>query len=125
MAVAAREEHCNRRGFVHGGLLCTLADIAMGYHAAARDGTLTPHVTASLDLAFVRPAQCGDWIEAHVEIIRSGHVVTFAAARVVVGAAVIATGSATFVATGEDARCDERPMTGGLDVPFVPERGLT
>jgi acyl-coenzyme A thioesterase 13 len=71
------EEHGNARGAAHGGFLLTLADIALGYTAAAADPPLKL-TTVSISADFVGQARIGDWVEAQVDIERIGQRLAFA-----------------------------------------------
>lgn len=88
------EKHCNSAGIAHGGLISTMADIALGNsigHASISDeerqqwrstGELTrppvPRVTVSMTTDYAGSAKVGDWIEMHVDIQRLGKSLSFA-----------------------------------------------
>jgi hypothetical protein len=46
------ERHVNARGFTHGGVLATLADVALGYTAALQKDPPARLITASLTIDF-------------------------------------------------------------------------
>jgi uncharacterized protein (TIGR00369 family) len=100
LAVEVREPHCNSRGLAHGGLICALADNAMGLSAglAARADGLDPKaaLTVSLNVDFVDSARPGDLLEVLPAVVRVGRSLAFVECRVVAGERVIARGSATF-----------------------------
>ncbi|MGJ7461646.1 PaaI family thioesterase [Halomonas sp. MA07-2] len=59
LELGVEPHHLNRSGIVHGGVLCTLLDVAMsfsGLHCAAPDG-LRKAMTLSLTTTFVAPAK--------------------------------------------------------------------
>lgn len=90
-------KHTNARGFAHGGVLSTLADIALGYameSAATRSVSL---VTASLALDYAGTAKVGDWLEANVDIQKIGSRLAFANAYLSVGDSRIVRASAVFL----------------------------
>jgi uncharacterized protein (TIGR00369 family) len=64
--------HRNYGNAAHGGVLATLADVALS-HAVydAERPRLTP-VTVSLSVNFLSAAKLGDWLEARVRIDRLG-----------------------------------------------------
>ncbi len=69
--------HCNRRGFAHGGLLVTLADLVLGYalgRAAGQRGLLTVNLTAD----FAGAAQLGQWVEARADVQKAKGSLAFA-----------------------------------------------
>jgi uncharacterized protein (TIGR00369 family) len=90
------EKHRNRRGIVHGGMICTLADFAMGHAASLATGTPRKLVTVNLSIDFAGNASVGDWIEAHVDVMRPGTRVAFINCFIYHGAERIARSSATF-----------------------------
>lgn len=60
--------HCNNRGTAHGGLIATLADLALGYNLALAAGSRErPFVTVSLAVDFIGPASVGELLTASAE----------------------------------------------------------
>jgi acyl-coenzyme A thioesterase 13 len=92
----AERKHCNARGLVHGGVLATLADIALGYALAYSSEPPLSLVTASLTLDFAGSAKEGDWMEAHVDPQKAGSRLAFANCYVCVGDQRIVRASAVF-----------------------------
>jgi len=67
--------HCNSRGTCHGGLLATLADIALGYACALAgdaEGGRRNFVTVDLSLQYLASTQVGDWVQSEVTVLSSG-----------------------------------------------------
>ncbi len=80
----AEPKHANPRGMIHGGMLMTLVDHALGamvWHAVGRRFC----ATVSLNCDFVAAAKVGDWIEAVGEISRKGHSLIFVHGELMVG----------------------------------------
>ena len=96
VAVRAEEKHCNARGIVHGGLLSSLADIALGYNAAFSKEQPVPMVTASLSIDYAGAAKLGDWIEIETDVQKVGARMAFANCYFVVASKRIARASAVF-----------------------------
>jgi uncharacterized protein (TIGR00369 family) len=95
------DKHRNRRDIVHGGMICTLADFAMGMACSlARDPELKV-VTTSLSVDFAGNARPGDWIEARVDLLRVGRRMAFANCHVWRDAERIAQASGAFLVLGE------------------------
>ena len=90
------EKHANARGIAHGGLLLTLADIALGYRTAFSQDPPAGLITASLTADFAGAAKIGDWIEAHVDIQKIGGRLAFANAFLMVDGERIVRASAVF-----------------------------
>jgi acyl-coenzyme A thioesterase 13 len=66
------DQHCNRRGFAHGGLLVTLADITLGKTGERRSTPRARLLTTNLAFDFVDIARRGDRIEAQCDFQRTG-----------------------------------------------------
>jgi acyl-coenzyme A thioesterase 13 len=94
-------KHCNSRGFVHGGLLATLADLALGYTIAFLSDPPKSAVTASLAIDYVGSAKVGDWLEVRTDVQKGGGRLTFANCYIHCGDARIARASAVFASAGE------------------------
>jgi acyl-coenzyme A thioesterase 13 len=92
-----QEKHANARGLLHGGVVATLADVALGYALATSTSPPTSMVTASLNVDFVGSAQVGDWIETSVDIQKLGKRLAFATAFIVNKEERIARASGVFL----------------------------
>lgn len=92
----AEQKHCNTSGFVHGGCLSTVADIALGYNAAGFGAEETPMVTASITIDFAGSARAGDWVVYKTDVQKVGKKVAFANCYVHVGDKRIARASGLF-----------------------------
>lgn len=101
IALRVRPAHCNGKGFLHGGLISSLADNAMGLSVVeqlkaqgidrARGGS-----TVSLAVDFLASAQIGQWVEFVPRVLRIGGSLGFADCLVLADALPIARGNATF-----------------------------
>ena len=94
-------KHCNMRGGVHGGILATLADVALGYAMAFSTQPPTGLVTVSLALDFAGTAKVGDWVEARVDIQKQGGRLAFANCYISVGEQRIVRASGVYMVAGE------------------------
>ena len=92
-----QDKHTNARGLLHGGVLATIADVALGYSLATSTSPPTAMVTANLTLDFAGSAKPGDWVETSVDIQKLGSRLAFANAYFHVGAERIARASAVFL----------------------------
>ena len=95
------EKHCNARGTVHGGILATLADVALGYAMAFASNPPTSLVTANLTLDFAGTAKIGEWLEAHVDVQKQGSRLSFANCYISVNDQRIVRASAVFLVAGQ------------------------
>ena len=100
IGVWLREEHCNSRGFVHGGVIATLADNAMGltYGLAAKASghDLQSAVTLTLSVDYAAAARVGQWLQVEPRAIKAGRSIGFMDALIAADGATIARASATF-----------------------------
>ena len=96
IGLRAERKHCNNRGLVHGGVLATIADIALGYALAYASDPPLALITASLTLDFAGSAKEGDWIEARVDPQKAGRRLAFANCYIYVADQRIVRASAVF-----------------------------
>ena len=87
--------HCNRRGFAHGGLLVTLADLVLGYNLV-RAGGRGGGTTVNLSTDFAGSARVGDWVEARADVQKAKGNVAFANCYLSVGERRIVRASGIF-----------------------------
>jgi len=101
IGLAIEAKHTNSRGVCHGGVLATLADLALGYAMVARSGDKGSFVTAHLAVDYAGAARLGEWIESKVEIQHVGTRLAFANCYLVAGAKPIVRASAIFARDGK------------------------
>lgn len=101
LGLRVEQKHCNMRGALHGGIVATLADIALGYAIAFSTKPPTGLITANLSLDFAGTAKIGDWLEARVDVQKKGSRLAFANCYISVGEQRIVRASAVFVVAGE------------------------
>jgi len=103
IGVRIETKHANSRGSCHGGMLATLADLALGYAMLAHTGGKGGFVTAHLAVDYAGAAKLGDWVESVVEIQRMGARLAFANCYLVAGGKRIVRASAIFARAEKDA----------------------
>lgn len=96
MGLRLAKAHTNARGLIHGGLIASLADNAMGYSCAQATGWTTSFVTVSLAVDYVSSAQIGQWLVVECEVIKTGSTLCFAQSLIKADEAVIARANGTF-----------------------------
>jgi uncharacterized protein (TIGR00369 family) len=79
LSFAASHEHRNLQGLVHGGVLATLVDVAMGLAVRTAIPPGRRHVTIEMTVHFLRPAAPGA-IVATGSAVRVGSRIAFAEA---------------------------------------------
>ncbi|HKU95023.1 MAG TPA: PaaI family thioesterase [Vineibacter sp.] len=95
LGLRIEERHCNRRGFAHGGLLVTLADLVLGYSLVGATGR-RGGVTVNLTTDFAGAAQVGQWVEARADIQKATGALAFANCYLTVDGKRIVRASAIF-----------------------------
>jgi uncharacterized protein (TIGR00369 family) len=96
--VAAK--HLNFADILHGGMLSTLADQAMGMTAQRATGE-KPHATVELNVQFVGAVRLGDFVEAQCEVVRLTRSIIFMRSNMVVGTRVIGTATGIWKIRGK------------------------
>ena len=89
----AGEDHLNQRGTVHGGVLASMIDVAMGTAVSSAGGE-SP-VTVSLTVTYLEPGRPGR-LEARARVRKRGKRLIVVEAEVVQDEDVVADGLATF-----------------------------
>jgi len=93
VVVDARDEHLNPHGSVHGGLLATMLDVAMG-NAVAEAGGERP-VTVALSITYLEPGQRGR-LSATAQVRKRGKRLIIVEGEVQQDGDVLADALATF-----------------------------
>ncbi|BCM86944.1 PaaI family thioesterase [Methylobacterium indicum] len=70
------EKHRNRNGVVHGGVMATLLDMALGRTASDAQGGRR-QATINLDLQFLEPVQVGEFLVAECRVVRPTRSILF------------------------------------------------
>jgi acyl-coenzyme A thioesterase 13 len=109
IGLRAAEKHCNARGTVHGGLLATLCDIALGYTMALSSDPPLSLSTTGLNITYFGAAKLGDWIEAHVRIDRIGSRLAFANCELLVSGRPILHAVGLYAVVGSLTETESRP----------------
>ena len=91
--------HTNGRGLIHGGLIASLADIAMGYSCVHALGGASSLLTIGLALDFIGTAQVGQWLSVESDVIKTGRTICFVQCLIKADDAIIARANATFRVT--------------------------
>lgn len=101
IGLRADGRHVNARGAVHGGVLMTLADIALGYTTGLSEDPPVLLTTASMTIDFAGGAKEGDWVEARADIQKVGGRLAFANAYLFVEGKRIVRASGVFARSGQ------------------------
>jgi acyl-coenzyme A thioesterase PaaI-like protein len=96
LGLRAGAAHTNSRGFVHGGLISTLVDNAMGLSCARRLGDLASLLTVNLTVDFLGSALTGQWLEFDTVFVKPGGTLCFTQAFVTADGQPCARANAVF-----------------------------
>jgi uncharacterized protein (TIGR00369 family) len=93
----AQEHHLNLLGTLHGGMIATVADTAMGLAVRTRHEPGTSHVTGSLTVTYLSPGRPGS-IRAIGRAVKAGRQMGYGEADVLdASGRLLARASATFI----------------------------
>jgi uncharacterized protein (TIGR00369 family) len=90
------EPHTNSRGLIHGGLIASLADNAMGYSCAQAMGWTASLLTVSLAVDYIGTARIGQWLAVECDVIKTGSTICFAQSLIKADDTAIARANGTF-----------------------------
>jgi len=98
LGLRIEQRHLNSRGSCHGGLLATLADIALGYAcvAASEEGGGKNFVTIDLSIEYMASTRAGDWLYSEVRVLNVDTRTAAAAGHLMVDGQPVARVSANF-----------------------------
>ena len=96
IALRVADAHCNARAMLHGGVLSTLCDNAMGIACALAIGEGTSLVTVHLSVDFLDAVCAGQWVEISAAPTQPGRTIAFASADVTADGAPAGRATALF-----------------------------
>ena len=82
VGLRVRPSHVNYVGVAHGGVLATMADVALSLQPHLLDPGGLPVTTVSLTTHFLAAAKLGDWLEAECGIDRIGKRLAFVSGHI-------------------------------------------
>ena len=89
--------HTNSRGIVHGGLIATLADNAMGLSCSVQMKEPQRLVTISLNVDYLASANIGQWLAVETDFVKLGGSICYAQCLVTADGEPCARANATFM----------------------------
>lgn len=92
----AGPEHGNTAGFVSGGVIMLLLDVAMGVAVSANCGTEQLCPSMQIDTQFVAAAKAGQLLVASAEVSRVTSAVAFASAKLTADGQLVGTATGLF-----------------------------
>lgn len=88
--------HTNSRGIVHGGLIATLADNAMGLSCGLHLKEPGRLLTISLSVDYLGSANVGQWLAVETNFVKAGGSICFAQSLITADGTPCARANATF-----------------------------
>jgi uncharacterized protein (TIGR00369 family) len=112
------EKMANHAGFVHGGMISTLADSAMGRSVRTVKPAVVRAMSFDLKLSFISAAKIGEMLRATGRVVHAGRRTVVTECRIEgPGGKLVATASGTFAVTREKEDSVSTPLTS------LPPRG--
>jgi uncharacterized protein (TIGR00369 family) len=96
VAVRIQPEHLNSVRIAHGGFLATVADTAFGVILKRVLGSEFPPVTVNLNVDYLGAVREGDWLEAHVDVLKTGSSFSNASCLLKVGERLVLRANGVF-----------------------------
>ncbi len=96
VGIRITEGHLNGINVAHGGVLTTLADVALSYQLFVSEKPRLPIATINLNTNFLAGAKLGDWIVAHAHIDRKGKRTAYCRGEIVAGERLLMTMTGVF-----------------------------
>lgn len=103
IGLLVEEKHRNKGQMVHGGMISMLADTACTWASKYSREPAVKVVTSHLSVGFTGNALPGDWLEARVEVVKSGRRVVFSNCFIWSKGKCIAHATAQFQVVGEES----------------------
>jgi uncharacterized protein (TIGR00369 family) len=105
--MVAQEQMANHSGFLHGGLISTLADTAMGRSVRTIKPEVRRAASFDLKLSFIASARIGETLRATAKVVHAGRRTCVTECRVESDRGrLIATASGTFMVSREKQQTD-------------------
>ncbi|WP_422345743.1 PaaI family thioesterase [Parasphingorhabdus sp.] len=96
VGICITKGHINGIEVAHGGVLTTLADVALSYQLFVSEKPRLPIATISLNTNFLTGAKLGDWVVAHAYIDRKGKRTAYCHGEIVTGDRLLMTMTGVF-----------------------------
>ena len=81
VSMLIKELYINSVGVIHGGLISTLADVAMGNLMPTNNPGIQELVTVDLKVSFLKPAK-GEYLLARARVVKNGRKLFFAECQI-------------------------------------------
>lgn len=92
------DKHCNMYGFVHGGTLASISDVAMGVSCITLGKRV---VTIDMNISYIRNTPVGSTLTAIGEVISNGRTIMRASGEIYNGEQLLIKSQASYFVTGE------------------------
>jgi len=90
------DHHINYQDAAHGGVISTLADVALSHAVYDAERPRLAPATITLQVNYLQGAKLGDWLEARVRIDRIGGRSAYTSGNIMRGETAIATMNGVF-----------------------------
>ena len=100
------QKHCNLYGFVHGGTLSSISDIAMGVACMSQGKRV---VTIDMSVSYIKNAPSGSELTAIGTVISSGRTIMRAVGEIYCGEQLLVRSQASYYVTGDFSENDCAP----------------
>lgn len=92
------DKHCNLYGFVHGGTLASISDVAMGVSCATLGKRV---VTLDMNISYIKNVPVGSTLTAVGQVISNGKTIMRATGEIFNGEQLLVRSQASYFVTGD------------------------
>ncbi len=92
------DRHCNMYGFIHGGTLASVSDIAMGVACITLGKRV---VTIDMNISYIKNAPAGSIITAVGQVVSNGRTIMRATGEIYCDGQLLVRSQASYFVTGE------------------------
>ncbi len=92
------DRHCNMYGFIHGGTLASVSDIAMGVACITLGKRV---VTIDMNISYIKNAPAGSTITAIGQVVSNGRTIMRATGEIYCDGQLLVRSQASYFVTGE------------------------
>jgi acyl-CoA thioesterase len=97
------DKHCNLYGFVHGGTLASISDVAMGVSCATLGKRV---VTIDMNISYIKNVPVGSTLTAVGQVISNGKTIMRATGEIFNGEQLLVRSQASYFVTGDFCKDD-------------------
>ena len=97
LGIRIGDKHVNNRGFCHGGVIASLADVSLGRIIAISEEPRLNIITMNVSVDYLSAARIGQWLEASGRVDRVGKRVAHSSGLITADGELVARATGVFM----------------------------